>query len=401
MLEQDLYFFQQISREKAKRKQIEDSGNRRQEPNLLAISQSLDTYYFLDKLRLYTAFLGYSKIVNQKLLPYQAKDFLLIEQIIQLVESGQVQHPQIRIYNDLRKLYEQMEETDIDSDGKYQKLLALIQQEEHNMSADILEDIYSLLNNYCIRRLNIGEKAFRKNSFLISNKILAIRYASESSRDRPLAGSFFRNAIVAAVMLKETDLFSEVEKTPLKQLFGISKRISAYEWAKQFIDYFSPKLKQADHLLYVPYSMALVELEFGKVKKAYHILHALSQKRGMFINMNYKILTLKVLYELLYINDHTFHTKNDMTIEKTLDSLRAMIRDERSRKKEQSYHLNFYSTFIKLFNHLYRFHLKYDGRLYNQRDDAFHRDRRKLQDDIQHISYSYKNWFHHKLQQIN
>ncbi len=393
MLESDIDFFRKIKKEKQKRNKIQALGDRLKEPNLLALSQVLDEYFFLEKLRLYCAYLSYTKIVNPNLLNYTKDDFRLLQVILQTIDSGFFSNPRLEIYNQIRKLYENIEMPKNHSDTQYYYTFQLIHSSVKSLKYFELEEMYSFLSNYCVRRINMGEKEYAKNYFLISLELLELKCNKKAKNKKKLPGSFFKNIIISALKLKQSTIFIDI---PVNQKIGYK---NVFEWIEAFITSYAPKLNKKDYNTYVPYCRALVAFEQENFARAYKLLQNPLGQRGIFINMNIKVLHLKILYEINLIKPSILEY-DGIKIEKVLESYRSLLRDERNRKQELNYQFEFYSLFEKVFKKIYNFHCKYDGKLFNKENKQFLEEKDNLQKLVNEVNFSYKDWITEKFNSI-
>ena len=399
MFEQDVVFFERIKKERIKRQKIINSGNRLQESNLMGISRVFDEYYFLTKLQLYCAYLSHSKIINPEMLDYSSDDFLLIREIIHLVETNILSTPQVQIYNQLRKLFEKIEEPSPSSDTQYQNVLGLINDHAASLTSRDLEEIYSFLANYCIRRLNKGEKHYGLNYFLISIKLLGLQYQVKKKKKKILPGIVFRNMIVSALKLKESSVFSTLDGKDLSLSGSDARFADAYEWIEAFMKVYAPKLDTKEQKLYVPYCQALVAFDQRKFARAYKVLKNPLRQRGVFVNMNIKVLNLKIIYEI-NATKPSILAFDEVEVGKVLEAFRGLLRDENKRKNELNYQIEFYTLFEKLFRKLFRLYNNYQGLLYNSQDTRFVQEKKELKDLIEKTHFPYKKWFLEKLEEI-
>lgn len=399
MLKEDFDLLKRIMSEKLKRKSIEAIGNRNKEPNLKAVSDALDEFYFLDKLRTYCAYLSYSKIINSQNLTYQKSDFQLIDAIIEQIEKRQFSNELLTIYNNIRKIYESIEAPSKEAKEIYANIFHDLKENVDYFSVEEAEELYSFLSNYSIRQMNNGIKKHRENYFLVTNELHNLKYGKRGKKRSKLPGSVFKNTVVVAVYLKESSLFQSLETVGLNPMDAEKGFANAFEWLEAYIPYYGARLSQKDQKIYLPYCLAILEFEQQKFVKAYRTLKNPIGVRGMFINMNIKMLYLKILYEVNSYKPIVLEI-DGIEIEKVLESFRGLVRDEINRKKELAYQIEFYANFEKHYRQILRLYNKYDGQLYNDRDQNFLQQKLNLEKEIRSIKYPSKGWLLKKLAEI-
>ncbi len=388
-----------IIKEKDKRKKIEEQGKRVKEPNLKAISDALDEFYFLDKIRLYCAYLSYSKIINPNHLTYQKNDFHLMQQIIEQLQNREFTNELLALYNNIRLLYENIEKTDKEADKRYIHIFQILKKNNGQYSLGETEELYSFLINYAIRRMNNGSQKYRENYFIASNELVNFKYGKRGKKRSKLPGSVFKNTVAVAIYLKSSKLFHHIQTEGLKAKDSEKGFADAYEWLEAYIPHYGGRLSKKDQQIYIPYCQAALEFSQKKFIQAYRTLKNPTGIRLMFMNMNIKMLYLKTLYEI-YVSEPSILEADNIEIEKVLESYRGLIRDELNRKKELAYQIEFYSTFEKYFRQTFRFYCKYSGHLYNKKNPTFIKQKEELTKAIESVKYPCRGWLLEKLLNI-
>ena len=398
MMNLDKKLLKKIEREKKKREKIAAIGKRGVEPNLKAISDALDEYYFLEKLKTYCAYLNYSNIMDPSTIPYKASGFSLINEIVLWVETNPITNPVIIFFNEIRKLYENAETPGDTQLKNFDALLKLIKNYIGNLSTDDGEELLSLLVNFCIRNMNENKKGFLSRHFLTTNELLNFRHKDNPTSNIQLPASVFKNMIVTAFIIKDKLNFSDIKTVGLTS-DSRSGFANVYEWVEKFIEFYGKKIDKKAFRSHYPYCYALLEFNRGNLLKAYRMLYDYQTGvRGVFMSMNIKILFLKIIFEI-NLEKPIVLENDDIEIEKVLEALRGLIRDNISRKKQLSYQLRFYSDFAVLYRKLYRLYNKYP--FVNKKDiNQFKREKNQLLAEIDKTGYSYKSWFIEKLMSI-
>ena len=396
MLTEDLDFLKRIEAEKRKRKNIEIAGKRNKEPNLIAISEALDYYFVLDKMRVYCAYLCYRQMMNQGLMGYEKSDFLLIDEVIKLVDAGIIKDPLIHIYNCIRKLYEDFHLMEDQVDERYLEIAALIDDYANKVSLEECEDLYSFLANFCIHRINCGVAAYAELYFKVSHQLLNFRYGLGAEANPILPGSVFKNIVVSAMKLKESTIFQSIAIYGIQEPLNIN---NAFEWVAAFMKVYTPRLENTYQSVFLLYCQSLVAYEQGDYQKAFLILNNSKRVIGNFISLDVKMLKIKVMYDL-QTSQPAFLIRQQENIDLALEAFRGLIRDEKSRKQALNYQLTFYADFERLFRKLLQFQRKYDGLLYNHKNKRFLEDKQHLLQQLENAHHAYNGWLIKKLSEI-
>ncbi|MEO1261058.1 MAG: hypothetical protein AAFZ15_19815 [Bacteroidota bacterium] len=398
MMNQDKKLLKKIEQKKKKRKELEIVGTSGLEENLKAISDALDEYYFTEKLKTYCAHLSYTKIINKKAIKYKMIDFRLINSILHVIDIFEFSNPVIYFYNEIRKLYENIDENDDHELIKFDKLLSGIKNYSLRLSIEDAEELLSFLANFCVRKLNENKKEYLNRYFLISNLLLNIRFNTKTGKSIKIPPNVFKNMVVTALKIADELDFSTIETVGIipDNPSGFS---DAYEWVEKFIDSFKKNLDKKGFDNYYPYCSALLEFKRGNYIKAYRTLYEKRKgTRGVFINLDIKTLFLRILFEI-YITKPQILEYDEIDIEKTFDTLRSLLRDEASRKKQLSYQLKFYTDFADLYKKLYKFFNRYTL-AYKKKNSLFEKEKNQLLSEIENTKYSYKKWFLQKVKSI-
>jgi hypothetical protein len=399
-ISQDKRLLQQIFKEKTERKKVEAIGNRDLEPNLKVISDALDNYYFVNKLRLYCAFLSYKNIIKPEKIGYNSEDLLLIKEIIKCVESAQVSHPTLEIYNHIRKLFESIFQASDQMNELFDITVSLITKNEKTHSSEENLEMYSLLNNYCIRRMNEGKKEYKSKFLWLNNQIINLRYRGVHQKQITMQPSLFRNIVVVALSINDPQFFTSLNTCGLTPDGQIGTFKNASEWVEKFIKFYGHKIGNSNQAKsYYLYCNAILEFSRKNFAKAYKIFNNSMRVQGTFLNLDIKILHLKILYEV-NIRKAAILEYDKIEIRKVLDAYRKLVSYEESKKRQLSYQISFYSTFEKNYNKLFRLYLKYSGRAGNLRNEQFIQKKEELTELISSKTYHYNDWFLEKLNTI-
>lgn len=398
MMDFNQTLLEKIRHEENVRRSIEERGGRNTEPNLQSLSKALDSYYFINKLKVYCAFLSYSNIVSKDIVAYTADDLLLIREIIVAIEAQKVSNPTLLIYNYIRILYENIGNPDHTTDEVFVIIEQLVKENVFYYSTDEKLELYSFLTNYCAKRVNQGVTEYRNKFFILNNEIINLRYHGRSGSKLQLQSSIYENMIIIALRIKGDTCFQTMQTIGLTPNDPANGFQDAFEWTEKFAEYYKHKLDEKGKKSHYPYCIALVEFSRANFTKAYAILKK-TQARGMFIGMNVKLLYLQVLYEI-QITGVQFLIKEKVYIDDVLEAFRFLVRDEKGRKKQLKYQIQFYAEFERLYRKLYKVY-ELSRMPFSKDNNQYIKEKEHLRAQIEEVTFSYKEWFVEKSSQLN
>lgn len=397
MIDFNQNLLEKIKHEENVRRSIEERGERNTEPNLQSLSRALDNYYFINKLKIYCAFLSYSNIVSKEIVAYAADDLLLIREIIVAIEAQKVSNPTLLIYNYIRILYENIGNPDRATDEVFDVVEQRVKENLSYYSTDEKLELYSFLTNYCAKRINQGIIEYRNKFFILNNQIINLRYHGRSGSKLQLQSSIYENMIIIALRIQGDRCFQTMQTVGLTPNDPVNGFQDAFEWTEKFAEYYKHKLDEKGKKSHYPYCIALVEFSRANYIKAYTILKK-TQARGMFIGMSSKLLYLQVLYEVQK-TEMQFLTKEKVYIDDVLEAFRALIRDEKGRKKQLTYQIQFYAEFERLYRKLYKVY-ELSRMPFSKDNNQYIKEKEHLRAQIEEIRFSYKEWFVEKSSQL-
>jgi len=374
-----------IQQEYDKRIKIQQIGKRDKEPNLLNISNRLDEYYIFTKLKNYCLYLSYRNIVSEAKMPYNASDFKLMPAILEELDTHSFEHPIIEVYNQIRLLYENGNAFVTPSD--FENLLTKIAELTPKLNVDEGIEIYSFLTTYFVRKVNEEQTDYQILLFKTYNQIINLRYGRNNRKRMPLPPGMYKNMVVMAIILKDSDIFDTLETAHISIKKSLKGTKRTFAWIEKFIDIYQKKIERKEAPNYVKLCKSLLFFEQEKYVDAYNTLDYPLHAHGLFINMDIKILYLKVLYEIETTKPTTLKKDKVETL-KFLEAYRALLRDNKKRKKRLNYQEDFYNAFYSVYKQLYDVY-------YNPHDQKM---KKKLHQAILKLPYPFKTWFLQKYQ---
>lgn len=255
--------------------------------NYQAMSEQMEITFISRKLKLACAMLSHQKIYKTNY------DFGLLEGVLTYlnVQPELINDPTIKLYYHLYNLFKYPDE-----EFHFFEIKQVLVSSEHFFDPLERKDIYLMIINYCISRMNIGYKAFVREAFEFYRKAIESRIIFEHGVLNHLA---FRNIVTAGTTLKE---------------FGwVSSFIAEYQ------QYLAPEYRDN----FVKFALARLYFEQGDYDRAQDLLIQFDID-DILINLTAKTMLIRLYYE-----------KDEfLALESLLDSMRAYI----NRKKMLAYH---------------------------------------------------------------
>ncbi len=172
---------------------IENEKQRNREPNLQNISNSIDYYYFVTKLKYYCKALNYQRFQSVNY------EWLMIEELLITIEEKQdalLKIPAIAIYYHGVKTLLQNEHTKI----HFEKLKQLLHQHATRFDKGEIQNMFVLARNYCIRQLRKGSKKYLAEVFDLYKIEISQNLLLEEGK---LSASTYKNITTVALSLKK------------------------------------------------------------------------------------------------------------------------------------------------------------------------------------------------------
>lgn len=296
-------------------------GRQQNQAYLQKMSDTLDVYFFCNKLRIACEMVSRTKLANQE---YQPQ---LIEVILTTVENQPQlleEVPALKIYYELYQLLTQP------SLVQYQVLKDTVYEFQDILPNNELRDVCIYLLNFSVRQINYGKSAHYEEilnicDFLIQKDILL--------EHRQLTKWTFINVTTAGIRLK------------------------SFEWTEQFIKTYKPYLKAEERTNTVDYQLASLYFAKGDFDKTLKLLQQV-EFTDTFYQASARVILLKVFYELNEVEPFFALTK----------SIKGVLR----RKRHLStYHRKSYNNFVRVVKGLYELRLlpKYQIKLKHTKID--------------------------------
>lgn len=233
---------------------------RQQKSNVEKISDNLDYFYFIEKLRLFCEIFS-----RQHVSSHDYKVFLKNE-IIDLINKFQFDEiPALSVYYQIFLLY-----TEPENEDHFYKLKSLLDKYSHLFPITTAKDeLYMSAQNYCISNINKGNQKFLKELFILYKDLLEKELILAQGILSPW---YFRNIVV------------------------ISLRLGEYDWTKDFIEKYKDNLPDSLRNNAVTYNLAQLYFYQKKYDKVIENLRDVEFEDFSY-NLNSKTMLLATYYE--------------------------------------------------------------------------------------------------------
>lgn len=255
------FYLNQFQLEVNKNTFIEKKQKRINGVNLQNIADNLDLFFLTNKLKYCCEIYNFRNIIDA-----DYKVFLL-DEILQYVEEHSFDHiPSIRIYHQIL-----MTLTDSGNETHYSTLKELLLKHADGFSPKEARDMYAYAQNYCVKKINLGESKYTKELFDLLRELLNKEFIFE---DGYLSPWYFKNIVTVGLRLKE------------------------YSWIEQFIVEYAKFLAFDVRKNAVQYNLASLyyyKKEFSMVLK--HLINV-DYSDDVYYHLDSKTLLLKTYFEL-------------------------------------------------------------------------------------------------------
>ncbi len=289
------YFFISMSVNSEYNKFLKSKQNRGIEPNIQKLSDDLDIFYLLNKLKVYSEALNYKNILQVE---YNIRfvDHLLKE----IQQIGMDDYPAVKIY-----YYALLTLLENENEDHFHELKKNILQHRKIFATEELQGTYALARNYCIKKINLGNKKFVRELFELYQLELEL---IKDSDNLELPPAIYKNIITLAFMLNEL------------------------EWTFHFIEKYTQHLPEEHRESHYNFNMATYHFK----KKEYdQVIQLLShvEYHDFFMQLSAKSLLMKTYFEL----------KEYLPFDSLVHSFKILVQS----KKVLGYHRDNYINFIK------------------------------------------------------
>jgi len=276
------------------------------EDNLPELTECLDIYYLINKLKIHVACASLARISAQK-----SYDYTPMEATLPLLKLPQyASHPLIQTYQVAIHLLKN------NANESYEKLIELLDSNETSISNEDLNDFYKMAISFCIQKVKEGYTEYYREIFDL--------FKTMDNKN----------------LLKERN-FMEAGK--LKNIITVSCKVGEFDWAKAIIKKYHPNLEKAHADSVYHFNMGAVAFYQNDFKTALsHFIRV--EKVNLAYDINCRIMLLKSHYEL----DDEYDERTIRTFllsERFIQSHKGLItRDKKAYKNFVRILINIYNT---------------------------------------------------------
>ena len=231
--------------------------------NLSTVNNNLEIFYQINKLKVANQFLNYQNVIDVKSDPQLNNDL----ESLKSEKYEDIPIVQIHYLIFLSLMESENEE-------HFYKIIDLLNVHAHTFNIDEAREMYTIAQNYCIKKINKGETKFLKESLSLYRIVLDKGFILEKGYLSPW---HYKNIVV------------------------IGLRLNEFDWVEMFIN----KYKEQISPLYRENAHTYNIAKFHFYKKEYKTVLGLLQKvefEDIFYNLDSKAMLLKIYYELGEIN---------------------------------------------------------------------------------------------------
>ncbi len=272
------------------------------EPNLQLMTDKLDLFYLVNKLKSCCYILNYQNL-NAK--EYQLP---LLEEVLQhLNKLDETQHPLLQFY--YQALLTLSEEKSLEY---FRKMKQILQENHPVFESKELVDMFVFARNYCIKQANKGNTHFLQDLFDL--------YQLETELgliviDNQLSPFTYKNVVTLGIKLKK------------------------FEWTENFIETYKEYLVDEFRASTYAFNLARLYFDQGAFEKVIPLLYQVAYKE-IFLELSAKTMLMKTYYELEEFD----------ALESFIDSFQMFLR----RKKSLAYHQVNYLNLLKFVRRMIR-----------------------------------------------
>lgn len=285
---------------------LENKDQRSVEKNLQDVADSLDTYYFYQKLKYTAAMLHYKNFLSVE------AETPLIPDVLKLLDGDKYQAPGIQIYRRIILSF-----TEAENEEHYKALKKLITTHSALFPIDEQKAMFVFAMNYSINRINYGKSEYLNEVF-----------------------ELYKYALNNDLLLEDEQL----SQWDYKNIVTVALRLKQHKWAEQFIQSYKAQLPKEDRSNAYTFNMARYYFATRKYERVLQLLQNVKYS-DIFYQLDSKTTLLKTYYEL----------GEWQPLYSLKDSFRVMLRRKKLISPQQQQN---YMNLLKLSMKLYKIDVK-------------------------------------------
>lgn len=233
--------------------------------NLQQLSDMLDIQYIAAKLKQSCLLLAHQTMYK---ISY---DTGLLQALLQYVDEHEelLEEPAIALYY----FYYQAVTLE-EGEAYFKRFKKLLLQEVNAFPEDEMRDLYQFAINFCIRKVNLQAEGFEQYFEEMLDLYKAGLEYSFLLQDGQLSPFAFKNIVSTALWLQQ------------------------FEWTADFIQKYQNYLNPSIRETYVNFAYSKLRFEQKNYDEALLLLQKVEYSSDIFLNLNAKVMLLKIYYEL-------------------------------------------------------------------------------------------------------
>lgn len=294
------FFYNQFLIEQEEELMAELMEGRPKSTNLQVISDNLDVFYIVNKLKQCCAIASYQNVFKQDY------DINLVDEVLAYLDENPVDIPVVNLYHfGLLTLIRPEEEQ------WYFRLKDQLNNSRDVVAPNELKDLHVIARNHAIKRQNTGEQRFVRELFELYQ--MAIEAELTYNEQHQFSLAVFKNVVAVGLKLKE------------------------FQYVEEFIIKHSAQLDEEYRSDYLNFTLAQLSFEQEEYKIVRKLLAPLDFKE-VFLLLSSRLLMMKTYYEL---GEFEY-------LESYLESFKQLI----SRRKVLGYHATNYKNILRFTSRL-------------------------------------------------
>ncbi len=275
--------------------------------HLQEISDELTNFYLIQTLRQRCLMLSHQTMAEKQ---YEQVFF---DEVLGLLEQGRMRENfLVNIYYHSYKSI-----TSLEDDSHFNQLVELIEEYWENISEKEIRDIYTLAINYCIKKVNKGEKVFFEKALHL-----------------------YKSGLERKILLEKGIL----SRFTYKNISAIGFGAKQIDWVLAFLEDYKKHLHPSERRNTYQYNLAIYHFRLSNYEDALELLRDVEFKNDVFYNLDIRRMLLRIYYELGHY----------MALSSLLDSFSTYI----NRNKKLGYHRENYMNLIKIVKLILRSNIK-------------------------------------------
>lgn len=300
-LQDTLYYHTVFLLQQQRNLHLENKDQRSAEKNLQDVADSLDLYYFYQKLKYTAAMLHYKNFLSVE------AETPLLHEIMNLLDDSKYKQPSIQIYRRIILSF-----TNAENETHYTELKRLITENINLFPYEEQKAMFVFAMNYCINRINYGKAEYLNEVF-----------------------DLYKYALSNDLLLEDGCL----SQWDYKNITTVALRLKEYKWADKFLQEYKSILPKADRTNAYTFNMARYYFAVQRYERVLQLLQDVKYN-DIFYQLDSKTTLLKTYYEL----------GEWQPLYSLKDSFRVMLRRKKliSLQQQENY-MNLLKLSMKLF----------------------------------------------------